>query len=104
MSNPITSFITNSMETYSSRESSMVDRVAETSIQSQKFSDERHGPSKPYGHWKKPSTVKDFDNFYIANSCVKGRVEGPIGNFASCRYYLNESKERKEALLKELAE
>lgn len=101
-SNPITSWIKSTMETYDDRESRMTDRVAETSINAQKISDEGEAPSAGYYQWKQSKSTKDNDHFYVAQSALKGKEEGYVNSFKAMRYYQDEAAKYRDELLKEV--
>jgi len=92
------------MEAYSTRESGMRDRVAETSISAQKIVDERHGPFRSAISTSYTHKGKDFSHFYIAHSGFKGKEEGCTNSFKAARYYLDEGKKYREQLLQEVQE
>mmetsp|Transcript_7604 Transcript_7604/g.16896 ORF Transcript_7604/g.16896 Transcript_7604/m.16896 type:complete len:107 (-) Transcript_7604:935-1255(-) len=103
MSNPITTWIKSCMETYKEREDWMEDRVAENSINSQKFSDERHGPFRPYNVFQ--GEMRSQPNFRpaAAISSYAGQEAGNAKSFRAMRYYQGGFAERRDEILTEIA-
>ncbi|KAL7519218.1 hypothetical protein ACHAWX_004004 [Stephanocyclus meneghinianus] len=103
MSNPITTWIKACMETYRDREEWFEDRVASNSVNSQKFSDERHGPFKPHNVYQ--SELRARPNFRpnAAISSYAGSEAGDAGSFRAVRYYQGKFAERRDEILTDVA-
>ena len=101
--NPVTAWIKSRMETYKGREEWFEDRVAETSICSQKFSDERHGPFKPHNVYQSEGRTRPNFRPNPAISSLAGSEAGDAGSFRAMRYYQGESAKRRDEILTELA-
>jgi hypothetical protein len=102
--NPITAFISDTMEAYADREASMKDRVSSTAIMAQKIVDERHNTHRPNNYWQRSGSARDFDHFYVASSTFKGKDEGCVNSFKTMKYYSDESAKERDELLREIAE
>jgi len=91
------------METYQDREKSMVERVSENSINSQRFSDERHGPFMPHNVFR--AEMRAHPNFRpaAANSGLAGKSGGDAGSFVAVRYYQTGYANRRDEILTEIA-
>lgn len=81
----------------------MIDRVAEASINAQKFVDEKMGPCKSNYWWQDNRQSRDFDHLYLAQSAFKGHDMGAVNSFKAHRYYLEEAAKRRDELLAEIA-
>ncbi|KAL3791610.1 hypothetical protein HJC23_012200 [Cyclotella cryptica] len=103
MSNPITSWIKACMETYKDREEWFEDRIASNSINSQKFSDERHGPFKPHNVYQSEMRARPNFRPNAAISSYAGSEAGDAGSFRAVRYYQGKFAERRDEILTDLA-
>ncbi|KAL9190813.1 hypothetical protein ACHAXT_000519 [Thalassiosira profunda] len=103
MSNPITSWVKSGMETYKEREDKMVERVSETSINSQKFSDERHGPFKTYNCFQGELRTKPNYRQTHAISSYAGKDIGVAGSYIAVRAYQDEFAKRRDEILTDIA-
>ena len=103
MTNPLTTWIESGMEDNDAREKSMVDRVAEASINAQRLVDEKHGPYRGNNWWRNERRSREFDHFYCAGSMYKGKDEAAISSYKAARYYNGEAAKRRDELLAEAA-
>merc|ERR1712232_367037 len=92
MTNILTSWIKLRMEGYKQRELKMVERVNMASVNAQKLVDEHQGPQKSSLRHRHSKQTRDFNHYYIPNSSVKGKIEGPCGSVMAARYYNIEGK------------
>ena len=77
--------------------------VYRNSINSQKFSDERHGPFKPHNVYQSEMRVRPNFRPNPAISALAGSEAGDAASFRAMRYYQGESAKRRDEILTELA-
>ncbi|KAL3757235.1 hypothetical protein ACHAWU_008396 [Discostella pseudostelligera] len=103
MSNPITTWIKKSMETYKDREEWMVERISEGSINSQKMSDERHGPFKVHDHYRAEMRTRTNFRHRSAISSYAGSEAGNAGSYSALNYYQEGFAKRRDEILTDIA-
>mmetsp|Transcript_12167 Transcript_12167/g.18368 ORF Transcript_12167/g.18368 Transcript_12167/m.18368 type:complete len:107 (-) Transcript_12167:162-482(-) len=103
MTNPVTAWIKSRMETYEAREAWMTERISENSINSQKFSDERHAPYAVHDVYKCESRCHPNYRPAAANSGYAGKDAGDASSFRALRYYQNGFSERRDEIMTEIA-
>lgn len=81
----------------------MVERVSENSINSQKFSDERHGPYAPHDVIRCENRCNPNFRPAAAVSGLAGKEGGDAGSFRAMRYYQNGFAERRDEIMTEIA-
>eukprot|EP00591_Stephanopyxis_turris_P003028 CAMPEP_0195530556 /NCGR_PEP_ID=MMETSP0794_2-20130614/33489_1 /TAXON_ID=515487 /ORGANISM="Stephanopyxis turris, Strain CCMP 815" /LENGTH=111 /DNA_ID=CAMNT_0040662093 /DNA_START=65 /DNA_END=400 /DNA_ORIENTATION=- len=101
MSNPITSWIFNSMESTSDLERRFEDRVGEIAVNSQKLFDERHNSHRPDQFWKVERRDK-IANRYIASSAYKNTSAGYCSSFQAASYYNDLAVAKRAELITEI--
>ena len=72
-------------------------------INSQKFSDERHGPFKPTDFYRTERRTRPNFRATAAISAYAGRKEGDCGSFSAVRYYQGEFAKRRDEILTDIA-
>lgn len=81
----------------------MVERVSENSINAQKYSDERHGPTRPHNIWQAETRMKPNFRGHAAISSYAGKEEGNAGSYRAMRYYQDGFATRRDEILTEIA-
>mmetsp|Transcript_23758 Transcript_23758/g.67165 ORF Transcript_23758/g.67165 Transcript_23758/m.67165 type:complete len:110 (-) Transcript_23758:132-461(-) len=105
MVHPITAFCKSLQETEESRIGRMSERVAENSIDSQKKSDEYKAPQY-FGHmWYLGAAIQPraYNTFTTSHSYFCNKKEGAGSSFIACRYYTDEARKKRDALVAEVA-
>mmetsp|Transcript_1942 Transcript_1942/g.4101 ORF Transcript_1942/g.4101 Transcript_1942/m.4101 type:complete len:115 (-) Transcript_1942:49-393(-) len=101
MSNPIKSFFQGLQETEESRIGRLSERLAEGSINAQKHSDEYNRPntfSHLYYLQDEPRQAA-YNVYSNMSSYFKGRQGGAASSFHSVRFYNQEAKNKRAAML-----
>eukprot|EP00536_Pseudo-nitzschia_multiseries_P018863 jgi/Psemu1/57707/gm1.57707_g len=101
MSNPLKSFFQGFQETEESRIGRLSERLAEGSVNAQKHSDEYNRPNNfTHLYYLQDEPRQSAYNVYSnMSSYFKGRAGGAASSFHSVRYYNEEAKKKRAALV-----
>jgi len=99
----IMSFLSNLMtsgyQTQKELDESMRARVAETSINGQRLTDDFFSPDETVGNVSPDPRISDLPMFGYAHSDVKNSEIGTRSTFLAAKEYVNEAKKRRDELL-----
>ena len=82
---------------------SLASKFRRNSINSQKFSDERHGPFKAHDSYRAEGRTKVNFRANAAISSYAGKEAGDAGSFKAVRYYQNGFANRRDEILTDIA-